>query len=160
MAGKGFRHRFLILAIIVIALAVAGCSSPIGSIGGRSVSTPTPQPPTAEVTGIKADPKKATYQQGESFMRSTSHLVVYARINDAVTQQTISLDSCYFFVTGPSLVENPVIGNEYPFGTPGQYKIRVRYMTFDDEYTIVVTAQTGGGNQNGSGVDGVWEPPW
>ena len=165
MAGKGFRHG---LFILIVALAFAGCTPPLGGIGERSVSVPQepppppPPPPTEEViTSISATLNRSTtYTQGDFFRRD--HLRVNPFINGVIdNQQTIPLNLLAIYISGPALAAvETLIGEEYQLPQPGTYTIRVKHtsLNFEASLTITVTATTppGGGNQ-GPSVGWGWE---
>ena len=140
MAGRGRRHRFLLL--VIAAFAVAGCSSPIGSIG-RSVAGPAP------VEGIKAVPQHSTsYDFEEVFQRNSDHLLVFTTV-DGDRKDPVSPTLCDVFVIEdpgkPTEKKNSVGEEGYTLIKPGNNLIRVEYRGFHDEYTIVVKDPDAGG---------------
>lgn len=134
MAGRSRMYRFLLLVIAVFALA--GCSSPLGSIGEGSAGS---------VTGgdleVTADPR--TFDFGDDFLLrylTVSHNGVPVSIND-----------CTVYIRDPSYMIVPTTG--YPLYISGTKDILVRSnnnLTGTCTITVRNPGVSGGGGGGGS----------
>ena len=127
----GSKVKFLLL--LIAAFAAVGCSSPIGSIGGRAAGS-------GVYDGIKAVGKE-TYYLSDLFQR-LSDLQVYKTYKGQRQQSTVPVNDCQI-----SIMDNPdnpgalilvPVGSNYRFESIGTKTIVVKYNSYEDRYQVVV----------------------
>ena len=146
------KSRFLLIAIAVF-FAAAGCSSPMGIIGGSRVDDV-----------LLTVPKRVAYDVNDLFRRNAD-LQVFSSCRGVV--QEIPVERC-----GISVMEDPGYPDElspvppdeyYAFTSMGRKIIVVEYLNLSNQYSIEVRNPfgLGGGNSgsaNGSGIVIEWLP--
>ena len=150
MAGKSGTFTVLIL---VIAFAVAGCSSPAGGIGPQDV-------PSASVyEGLVVEYKRPSYYIGESFKRDD--LTAISVKSDGTRQllQTGTYQIVVIEDLNKPQEESPVPSTRYEFKSTGAKAIRVKYNNvLSVQYRITVLAPGNNGGQ-ASGITLKWPDP-
>ena len=146
MDGKSYRHRFLIL--VIAALAVAGCSAPIGSIGlGLGNSS------ASEPDGIKVVPvPNKTYYVGDPFSLTYDHIREVYTTCRGVRQQTISPGLCNVWVIDKLTGQRVEVRDGFSFDKEGGKDILLEYNRLQDHYAIEVEVRPGGGSQGQTGA--------
>ena len=134
MTGKSRAYRFLIL--VIAAFVIAGCSSPVGSIGERNTGSIG-----GGNDGLVVTAKQRSYNFGEVFL--PSHLEV---TRNGVT---VPISDCTVYIEDPSYKEVTAAG--YPLFSSGVKRILVRTNNnLTGETSIRVSAPGTGGSGNNS----------
>ena len=138
MAGKS--GKFTVFLLVITALAVAGCSSPVGTIG-HSV------PRAGVYDGLLVKYKRYTYNVGQVFVPATD-LEVYLINRDGTQKSLTTADYDVYVIEDVStgvLTPVPVAGYTFTTptpATPGKEKaIQVQHKDHKDykvQYRIVV----------------------
>ncbi|MDR1803194.1 MAG: hypothetical protein LBQ94_06255 [Treponema sp.] len=133
MTGKG---RIYIFVILAVALALAGCSSPTGSIGGKNTGS--------AAGGLVVTPKQNTFNFGERLL--PGHF--------EVTQNgvPVPISDCSVYIMDPTYV--PVQAGGYQLFNSGVKRILVRSNNnLSGECTIfVLDSGSAGGNNSAPGI--------
>jgi hypothetical protein len=136
MAGKSGILKFVILAAI---FALAGCSPPLGSIGGRSAGS------TAD--SLVVVPRPGTYDVGDIFTP--------ANLEITYRSGSVPPGSCDVFIDGLS---GAVPASGITLDSKGTKTVRVEYRAesgiLTGQCTILVRDPGENNNGNGNGGDG------
>jgi len=132
MAGKGRVYSFMILAIVV--LAVAGCPSPLGSISGGRRSGSDVSDSRLVVLG------KMTYNVGESFRRTD--LQVYTIYGEQ--WDPVPIYECKIGIADPYDSSNlRLVDAVYTFTNVGTKRIVVEHNGSIAQYNVEVLLNQG-----------------
>jgi len=146
MAGKSGKYTVLILAIT--ALALIGCSYPMGSIGSPASSR--------GFDGLLLEFSRTVYAEDELF--ELSHLKVYVINRLGERQRQVHIEECEVRVIEdpekPEEKSEPVTDDGYEFESIGEKVILVEYNYFTIQYSIEVKSGTVGGQT--SGIQIIW----
>jgi hypothetical protein len=134
MTDKGRIYRFLLL--LIVAFALAGCSSPTGSIGGTNTGS--------AAGGLVVTPTQPTYNFGELFL--PSHLVVTR--NGA----TVSPNDYTVYIQDPTYVSVTEGGHRLFNSGVKRISVRTNNNLTGETTIFVVDSSVGGGNNTAPGI--------
>ena len=139
MAGKG---RITVLILAIAAFAAAGCSSPVGSIGGDSLNT-------IAYDNLRVESKKLAFDKDEWFFPTDDYLEVYAT-SPGGGERLLDPEEYVIYIVkepeypdGPDVLVGPVTHSGYQFTAEGEKAIRVEYRQLSFQYPIVVSGSVG-----------------
>ena len=146
MAGKS---GITVLILVIAAFAAAGCSFPVGNIGGSP-------PRSGAYDGLLVEYTRSSYNVGQSFL--PGHLQAFTTDRSGV-KQPLSAGAYSIVVienpARPAVVSPPVTASGYQFTTAGEKAIQVRYNNLQVQYRIDVLP-SGSETSQTSGIVIVW----
>ena len=157
MTGKSYGHRFFIL--VIVALAVAGCTPPIGTIGTALGSSIVNEPDGITVVAHA----NKTYSVGDWFERTSDHISDIYTTYRGARQQTISPASCDVWVIedrGTSDEKRIEVKDGITFSKEGEKDVLVYYGNLQAGFKIGVAAAPGGGGNPVQTAPGVSVELW
>ena len=134
MAGKGRIHIIILASVF----ALAGCSPPIGSIGGRSAG------PAAGGLNVVVNP--STFERGKKFLPE------YLTVSVASSGAAVSLGDCTVYIEDPGYKR--VTADGYDLETNGTKSIWVEHKYNNLTGRCAINVREPAGSNNGNGGNG------
>ena len=144
MTGKGGKYRFLIL--VITAFAVAGCYSPVGSIGQAT-------PKASGYDGLLAEFRKV-YTEDEPFQQDDVKVYTITRSGE---KTPVTPDRIKIIEDPANPGDSTVVPPEgYHFESPGIKDILVEYNGYSFKYSIEVKPAGSVDGGQASGIQIIW----